>query len=163
MSDKEKYSKNRRIGNIAEDTVVRYIERSGFTVLDRNYLRKIGEIDIVAQKDGIIHFIEVKSRTISREIDKKDQNIVSRIFSRYSFTNKKLKIEISRENSNYDDYRPEDNVHFHKQRNLLRVIEAYLIEKNIENDWQVDVFSVLLDFLRNTAIIKHIENVMLDA
>ncbi|MEK7461949.1 MAG: YraN family protein, partial [Patescibacteria group bacterium] len=35
----------------------------GFEILERNYLKKWGEIDIVTKKKGSIHFIEVKSVT----------------------------------------------------------------------------------------------------
>lgn len=35
--------------------------REGFSILERNYLKKWGEIDIVSKKDKIIHFVEVKT------------------------------------------------------------------------------------------------------
>ena len=38
-----------------------YLETKGFRVLERNYLRKWGEIDIVAEKGQLLIFIEVKS------------------------------------------------------------------------------------------------------
>jgi putative endonuclease len=37
------------------------LEREGYTVRARNYRSRIGEIDIVAEKDGIVAFVEVKS------------------------------------------------------------------------------------------------------
>ena len=53
---------NREYGNKSEDKAVRYLENRGFIVTDRNYYaKKLGEIDIVAVKDGVLHFIEVKS------------------------------------------------------------------------------------------------------
>ena len=51
-------------GNIGEGVATRFLESKGFLVLDRNYLRKWGELDIVAQKDGMIHFFEVKSASL---------------------------------------------------------------------------------------------------
>ena len=48
-------------GDIGEGVATRFLEAKSFLVLDRNYLRKWGELDIVAQKDGMIHFFEVKS------------------------------------------------------------------------------------------------------
>lgn len=45
----------------AEDKAVRFLENAGFFVIERNFLVKFGEIDIIAQKEGILHFIEVKS------------------------------------------------------------------------------------------------------
>lgn len=60
----------RNIGNIGEDIACRYLQGRGFTIVTRNYLRKWGEIDIIAQKDNLLHFIEVKSVTgdFSREM-----------------------------------------------------------------------------------------------
>ncbi len=50
------------IGDINESRAVSYIEDLGFRVVERNYFaRKLGEIDIIAIKDNIWHFIEVKS------------------------------------------------------------------------------------------------------
>lgn len=38
------------------------LERKGWTVLARNYCCRFGELDIVAQKDGVLAFVEVKLR-----------------------------------------------------------------------------------------------------
>ncbi len=49
-------------GDASEDLATAFLEQEGFVVLERNYFaRKLGEIDIIAQKDGVLHFIEVKS------------------------------------------------------------------------------------------------------
>ena len=58
-------SPKRKIGDIGEEVVCKYLETKGFRVLERNYLRKWGEIDIVAEKGDLLSFIEVKS--VSRE------------------------------------------------------------------------------------------------
>jgi putative endonuclease len=55
------YSKKRQFGNLGEKVACVFLEKHGFTILERNYLRKWGEIDIVAKKKNITHFIEVKS------------------------------------------------------------------------------------------------------
>ncbi|MEK7184969.1 MAG: YraN family protein [Patescibacteria group bacterium] len=52
---------NREKGNIGEDIACEYIVKQGFFIQERNYLKKWGEIDIIAVKDQILHFIEVKS------------------------------------------------------------------------------------------------------
>ncbi len=56
-------TKKRKIGDLGEGIVCRYLENKGFEVIDRNYLRPWGELDIVAQKGNQIHFVEVKSVT----------------------------------------------------------------------------------------------------
>jgi len=52
-------------GNKGEDIACNYIETLSYRVIKRNYLKKWGEIDIIAEKDGIVHFFEVKSVTTS--------------------------------------------------------------------------------------------------
>ncbi len=52
---------NRQKGNNGEDLACTFLSKKGFIVIDRNYLKKWGELDIVAQKDGKLHFFEVKS------------------------------------------------------------------------------------------------------
>ncbi len=52
---------SRTKGNVAEARAVAFLEDLGFTILDRNVHSRFGEIDIIAQKDQVVHFIEVKS------------------------------------------------------------------------------------------------------
>lgn len=48
-------------GSIAENLAVEFLKNNGFSIVDRNYYARYGEIDIIAIKDSIYHFIEVKS------------------------------------------------------------------------------------------------------
>jgi len=48
-------------GNLSESIVCDFLVSKGYRIIDRNYLRKWGELDIVAVKEGSLHFIEVKS------------------------------------------------------------------------------------------------------
>jgi len=48
-------------GNIAEDKGCEYLRTRGFRIIDRNVYSRFGEIDIVALKDQVLHFVEVKS------------------------------------------------------------------------------------------------------
>jgi len=95
-----------------------YLKNQGFDVVERNYWQKWGEIDIVARKNEIIHFVEVK--TVSRD---------------------------RLEDQAGDSYEPEDNVHPWKRQRLARVIQTYLLARQAgdEVEWQVDVLSVYLD------------------
>ena len=49
-------------GDESESLATRFLEQEGFIILERNYFaRKLGEIDIIAKKEDVLHFIEVKS------------------------------------------------------------------------------------------------------
>lgn len=59
-----KYKK--RIGRYGEDFAAMVLDDMGYRVVDRNFETKMGEIDLVAYKDGVLHFVEVKTRTQTR-------------------------------------------------------------------------------------------------
>jgi putative endonuclease len=48
-------------GDAAEERACGHLERSGFTIVERNYRTKVGEIDIVARKGDALVFVEVRS------------------------------------------------------------------------------------------------------
>ncbi len=50
-------------GYQAEAFVARHLEHVGFTVLERNYKKSYGEIDLIAHKGSLLIFVEVKMRT----------------------------------------------------------------------------------------------------
>ncbi|OGG54997.1 hypothetical protein A3D62_03060 [Candidatus Kaiserbacteria bacterium RIFCSPHIGHO2_02_FULL_49_11] len=131
MSETEKQV----VGRLGEDTACKFLVKRGLTIIDRNYLKKWGEIDIVAQNNGKWHFVEVK--TVSRE---------------------NLR-DISHET--LDSYRPEDNVHPQKLLRLSRAVQSYLLEKKIESEWQFDVIAVFLDLKNREARCRYLEDVVL--
>ncbi|MFZ2890725.1 YraN family protein [Sulfuricurvum sp.] len=48
-------------GNLAEERGCEYLRKNGFRIIDRNVYNRFGEIDIIAFRDNVIHFVEVKS------------------------------------------------------------------------------------------------------
>lgn len=146
------YSPKRKKGNVAEEIVVLHLKNSGFHILDQNYLKKWGEIDIVAEKSRKVYFIEVKSSVLQNS---------------YSFTDiddvKYWKIGVSRETGDAV-FNPVWNMTNKKKLRFSRVIRTYLADKYGETmpDFQVDLVSVLLDFYQKVAYISRIENILLE-
>ena len=57
------HENNRRTGTKYEDLAAEYLTKHGMYVLDRNFRRRIGEIDIVAMDGAVLVFVEVKYRS----------------------------------------------------------------------------------------------------
>ena len=50
------------IGNYGEDIATAFLRDNGYEIIDRNWRHGHLEVDIIARKGDIIHFIEVKTR-----------------------------------------------------------------------------------------------------
>ncbi len=124
-----------QVGRLGEDIACRFLEGKGFSVIDRNYRKFIGEIDIIAKKDKILYFVEVK--TVSRENSKGE------------------------ESGTASQYRAEDNIHPQKLKRLSRAINAYLSERvgDIDCVWQCDAIIVNLSISNKKAQVKYLENI----
>ena len=130
-------TEKQRIGKIGEDCACLYLEKNGYKIVDRNYLKKWGEIDIVAKKNNQVNFVEVKS--------------VSRI----------IVGEVIHETK--DNYRAEDNMHPWKLKRLGRAVQSYLLDKNVpENvDWQFAVATVYIDINKSLSKVFLLDVVVL--
>lgn len=51
------------LGYLAENIVARYLEGGGYEVIEKNYRKPCGEIDVIARKDGVVVFVEVKANS----------------------------------------------------------------------------------------------------
>ncbi len=98
-------------GALGEKVAAEYLRRHGFSIKDRNIARKTGELDLIAEKEDTLHFVEVK--TI-------------------------LTVEFPEEKGTTDEYDPSINLHESKIRKVARTGEWYVLEKKWEGDWQVD-------------------------
>jgi len=157
-------SKSQKLGKLAEDAVASYLVNKGFTIIEQNYTRKWGEIDILAlrepfnnvprethqTREKITHFIEVKA--VSRDTS-------SDVHS-----------------NNTDRYiRPEENMHFQKVKRLKTTIEAYLMSVRTDKrhqteckrhheeifPWQFDLIIVYVDNDNKKMIIKPYWNIII--
>ncbi|MFH1366035.1 MAG: YraN family protein [Patescibacteria group bacterium] len=133
-----------KTGEIGENIAVKFLVKHGFLILERNYTKKWGEIDIVAEKANKLYFIEVKS--VSRHI---------------SDTRDMLKNKVTCET--YDNYNPEDNMHPWKLKRLSRTIQTYLLSEKIpdEKEWQIDLLVVFLDIKNKKAKVKVVSDIIL--
>jgi putative endonuclease len=120
-------------GRIGEQIACDFLLRKGFTIIDRNYRRPWGEIDIIAEKSEIVRFIEVKTLSRDRLPD------------------------VSRENSGY---RPEEQVHPWKLKKIARTAEIYMDSKQDKIGFQIDVVGVFLDMKNRKARCRLFEQVL---
>jgi len=132
----------KQIGDLGEKIAERYLESKGYQILDRNYSFRIegtpqkGEIDIVAKKDDITTFIEVKS-------------IYQKILRSQDFLIEGLSLE--------------GKVNFLKQRKLIKSAIGWLIKNKIplDNQWQMDVVAIEINPKTKKAKIRHLKNAII--
>jgi len=129
-------NKHISIGRLGEDVATTYLQNKGFDVFKRNFRQKCGEIDIIAQKDGVLHFVEVKSGSYTGDFPK----------------------------DGTDTFRPEDHMHGQKRKRLARVIQVYLDGGGYsdDQDWTVDLLVVHINTVTKRAKVHTIENVLLE-
>lgn len=56
------HKNNKFTGQIGENLAAECLAHKGYRVLDRNWFTKWGELDIVASKDDVLVFVEVKTK-----------------------------------------------------------------------------------------------------
>lgn len=130
-------SQKQKIGQLGENIAEKFLMKHGFSIKERNYTQKWGEIDIVAEKDNKIRFVEVKSVSV------RGLNDVSHVTG--------------------DNYRAEDNMHPWKLERLARAIQTYLASRKIPEDvdWQLDLLVVYLCLKDKKARVKVVKNIIL--
>lgn len=139
-------SNSQKIGELGEKLACKYLEKNGFQIVERNYTKKWGEIDVVAKKGYKIYFIEVKS-TLTSFVSPETNMNENDLFDQNEFLFNK---------------RPEENMHPWKIKRLAKTVQSYLIEKRIGNTpWQFDLLVVYIDINNKKAKIKKIENIIL--
>ncbi len=149
MNKPDNRTEKRKVGDIGENCACAFLEKRGFRIVERNYLRKWGEIDIVAEKGGRVHFVEVKSIKVS--------NLPNLGVSHENLASDVLHVTPKRE---AETYRPEENLHPGKLKRLYRTIETYLLHKKLDQDWQLDLITARIDLKTRQARVEILENVV---
>lgn len=57
---------SRQLGDAAESRAAAYLQGRGYEILERNFVCKMGELDIVARQGETVVFVEVKSRASAK-------------------------------------------------------------------------------------------------
>jgi putative endonuclease len=119
------------LGAFGEEVAVRELEGKGYRILDRNWRVQEGEIDVIAEHEGEIVFVEVKTRTSDLyggpedSITKQKRNRIIRASLAYLLKTERLE----------SDWRVDlIGIHCTPEKKLLRV-EHYesVIEGSIED------------------------------
>lgn len=124
----------KEVGHIGEEVASKFLQNKGFVIIERNFRKPWGEIDIIAEKGGIVRFIEVKA--VSRENTP----------------------DFSREM----DYRPEEMVTVSKLIKLARTANLYMEQKRDKREFQIDVVGVILNKANKTARCRFFEQALED-
>ncbi len=122
-----------KIGELGEGIAVKFLVKQGFTVLERNYTLKTGEIDVITSRDQVIGFWEVKTKQCS----------IRKIVSR-------------------ETYNPFENIHQKKLKRFIQTVEQYLYSHNVSHDtvWGIHGLAVYLDLDRKAAKVEVLENMV---
>ena len=123
----------KEIGALGEQMAAQFLRGKGFTIVELNYRKPWGEVDIIAEKAGCIRFVEVKA--VSRESGE----------------------DGSRENSGYE---PEELAHSSKLKKVARTAELYMQNKKDDREYQIDVVAVFLDYKNRKARCRFYEQVL---
>jgi putative endonuclease len=54
---------NKELGKKGEEKALRFLKKRGYRIIEKNYVCKMGEMDIIARDKDTLVFIEVKTRT----------------------------------------------------------------------------------------------------
>ena len=128
-------AEHNEIGKIGENITKRFLMKHSFDVVEINYRTKYGEIDIVAKKDNILRFVEVKSVKV-RDFEHLESLSV----------------------------RPEDNLTKDKWSKLVVSINLYLQNRSIpkETSYQIDLACVYINTETREGRVVLMENILIE-
>lgn len=125
----------RKLGDFGESIALKFLMKRGFSLVERNYLRPWGEIDLIVKRGDEYHFVEVKS-TVTYETGSKMVN--------------------------HETMRPEENIHPHKLERMNKAIQTYSVENRIlDSQACIDAVIVRISSDHKTAKVTFFENIVL--
>ncbi|MBQ9205837.1 MAG: YraN family protein [Treponema sp.] len=95
----------KKVGDYGEDRACSYLKANDYAIIERNFRTRGGEIDIIASKDDVLVFVEVKSlpsgnaELLSQKIDlRKQKKIIKTAYfflSKYrKYNNRKIRFDV---------------------------------------------------------------------
>ena len=125
-------AEHNEIGKIGENLAKTFLMKQGFAILDQNYSVKQGELDIIAKKDSVLHFVEVKSIKVRDCATLPNVGIT-----------------------------PEDNLTYSKWSKIIITIQHYLNHKAVphETPYQIDLACVYIDTEKRKGRVRLLQNV----
>lgn len=82
------------LGKAGEQLAIKFLNIKSFKIIETNYTSPLGEIDIIAQNNSVLYFIEVKTRSSDNygtpfdAVNYKKQQRLSRIATYYMMINR---------------------------------------------------------------------------
>jgi len=123
----------KEIGALGEKVAGEYLRRQGMKIIDKNVVRKTGEIDLIAREAKTLHFVEVKAILCSG---------------------------FPEDESLEDRYDPTANLHEAKIRRVARTSEWYVANIDWEGEWQVDAVLVWLRTYDGRARVRYLPQIV---
>jgi len=126
-----------KVGDLGEGMAAEFLQNNGFTILETNFNRKWGELDLVTTKNHKdIIFVEVKTKRCQ------------------------IPQEVPREGE--DTHRLEENVDDRKCKRLKRTIQTYLEENATGRPhWRVDLLCVYADIKQKESRVNWLKNIII--
>jgi len=113
-------AQHNELGKKGEQLAVDFLHKNNYKIIQRNYRFDKAEVDIIAQKAGILAIVEVKTRSTT------------------------------------DFGNPQDFVKPKQIKNLVKAVDAYVIENNINLEVRFDIIAIVK---KNKGFeIEHLEN-----
>jgi putative endonuclease len=126
-------SRHIEVGKIGEEITWQFLAEQGFSLLEKNYRQKWGEIDLIVQRDITVHFVEVK--TVSHET------------------------QAAIASAQKSGYRPEEQVTKGKYQRLARTIETWVAKEGYKGHYQLDLVTVHLVPQETYAQVEYYPNI----
>jgi Holliday junction resolvase-like predicted endonuclease len=151
----------RRFGDLGELLASRFLMKHGFSIIEKNYWKPWGEIDIVAERLEAIPARETLENGSKSKmfLVKPRYKEVLRVL--HFVEVKTVSCEIGDNGVSHENIRPEENMHYHKIRRFSRAVQTYIDERRVscETPFQVDLVTVRIDHKKRIGRVEMLEKI----